>query len=187
MKKKDTLKIALTGILIALIVIMTFVPFLGYISIGQSISITIIHIPVIIGIILIDDWRYAITLGLAFGVSSMTRAIVAPVSVFDPIFANPAISVLPRFFIGVVGYLVLQIMKRFQSRTLRTGVVAAASTLTNTILVISALLIFQFNAIGGWAIIGPLLLLNASIEIVLAIIVSIIVDKALHQYISQTE
>jgi uncharacterized membrane protein len=182
MKKKDTLKIALSGILVALIAIMTFVPQIGYVSFGGVISITLIHIPVIIGIILLDDWRYALVLGLAFGVSSFLRALIAPVAVFDLLFINPFVSILPRFFVGIVGHNVLQLVKRFKLQPLRAGLVAVAATLTNTVLVISALLIFNFSELGGFSIIGGLLLLHATVEIVLAVIVAIVIDRALKSY-----
>ena len=44
MRRKDTQKVALTGILIALIAIMTFIPFIGYINIGFVTLTTILYL-----------------------------------------------------------------------------------------------------------------------------------------------
>ena len=51
-QSKKTVQMVLAGVMTALIIVMSSVPFLGYIPLGV-INATIIHIPVIIGAILL--------------------------------------------------------------------------------------------------------------------------------------
>ena len=64
MRNEQIKKITFTGIIIALIIILSFTP-LGYIhfSFLPGVSITIIHIPVLIGSIILGK-KYGIVLGL---------------------------------------------------------------------------------------------------------------------------
>ncbi|MDD4000276.1 MAG: ECF transporter S component, partial [Bacilli bacterium] len=80
------------SILIALILIMTFIPQLGYITIN-AIPITIIHIPVIVGGIFLGR-KYGLVLGIVFGIGSLIRSFME-YSLHAP-FTNPLLSVLPR-------------------------------------------------------------------------------------------
>ncbi|MGD9605484.1 MAG: ECF transporter S component [Bacilli bacterium] len=91
-------KMVLAAILVAIIILMTFVPQLGYITIGL-VPITIIHIPVIVGGILLGR-KYGLILGLVFGLGSMTRSFME-YSLYAP-FTNPLLSVLPRAFVGLI-------------------------------------------------------------------------------------
>jgi len=97
-RNEEIRKMVLAAILIAIIILMTFVPQLGYITIF-AVPITIIHIPVIIGGILLGR-KYGLILGLVFGLGSMTRSFME-YSLYAP-FTNPIVSVLPRMFIGLI-------------------------------------------------------------------------------------
>lgn len=76
--------------------VLTFVPSLGYIQIG-SISLTTVHLPVIIGAFLLGP-IFGGFLGLAFGVGSLIMAFVT--SSFNLPFTNPLLSVVPRVLLG---------------------------------------------------------------------------------------
>ena len=80
MKSKKSTKSVLTltqlGVLSALIILLTFVPNIGYISYGV-LSITIIHIPVIIGAIVMGPKSGAI-LGAVWGVSCICLLYTSP-------------------------------------------------------------------------------------------------------------
>lgn len=60
----------------ALIILLAFTPFLGYIPLGFT-RATIIHIPVIIGSILLGPKQGAV-LGLVFGLTSLVNNTVNP-------------------------------------------------------------------------------------------------------------
>ena len=126
-------RIAVTGILSALAILLSLVPSLGYIPLGP-ITITTMHIPVIIAAILEGPVVGGIV-GLIFGLSSIYMAATVyaalPTSVF---FLNPLVSVLPRILIGIIAYYVYTgIKKLWNPRTIATVAAALAGTMTNTI------------------------------------------------------
>ena len=63
-----TRDLVLAAVIAAIIVIMAFVPFLGYIPLGFM-NATTVHIPVIIGAIILGP-KYGAFLGLTFGLTS---------------------------------------------------------------------------------------------------------------------
>ena len=117
-QSKKTVKMVLAGVMAALIIVMASVPFLGYIPLGV-INATIIHIPVIIGAILLGP-KYGAFLGLVFGMTSIVKNTFSPnltSFVFSPFyqmgeyggnFYSVVISLVPRILIGVVSYYVYQ-------------------------------------------------------------------------------
>ena len=70
--EKKVLDMSLAGIFTAIIIAMSVVPFLGYIPLGFM-NATIIHVPVIIGAIILGP-KYGAYLGLVFGVTSLVKA-----------------------------------------------------------------------------------------------------------------
>ena len=101
-----------TAMFVAIILAMSFVPYLGYIPLGFM-NATIIHIPVIIGAILLGPARGAF-LGGIFGLTSMINNTFNPnltSFVFSPFyslgnvhgnFKSLMICFVPRILIGVV-------------------------------------------------------------------------------------
>lgn len=184
MKRKDTQKLIITAIFIGLIALLTFVPQLGFISLGV-ISATTVHIPVIIGIVILKDWRYSSVLGLAFGVMSLIKSLTG--AGLDLLFINPLVSVLPRVVMSLVAAFFVSKGFKKMNPTLKYGLTAFVGTLTNTILVFTMLLIcyytrvneiaqeFDFNSAWHW--IGYTLLASSILEITIAVILSIITGK----------
>ena len=120
-KRLNVRKMAVIGVLSAISVMMSMIPFIGYIPIGP-IKATIMHIPVIIGAII----------GLIFGLTSLWNAITQPVTL-SPLFLNPLVSVLPRILIGVVAYYVYQGVYKISKRVYASGFIAGIiGSLTNT-------------------------------------------------------
>ena len=119
MKNKAIENIVLNALIIAIIAVMTFVPYVGYISIpGTPISITTIHIAVII-FAWMFGWSKGIVAGLAFGVMSLIKAAAMPVSPSDVYFVNPLISVLPRLLFGFIAGLGFDLLKLIRKPRLR--------------------------------------------------------------------
>lgn len=165
----DTRNLARAGILCALIIVMTIVPYTGYIYYGL-IEITTLHIVVAVGAVLLG-WEYGAVLGLVWGVTCVLRALTNPL--WAP-FVNPLISVVPRVIVGAVGGLVAQGLRKLKLRSgLVAGISAAAATLTNTVLVLSALKLFS-TVLTGLPLFGTiyatLIGVNGSIELVAAIL-----------------
>lgn len=137
MKTRD---LTLNALFIALTVVMAIVPNLGVIQIGV-ISITILHIPVIIaGLVL--GFRAALINAFAFGVASMFVAISRGSGILDPLFVNPLVSVVPRLLFGLaIGVIYAGMKKISKNQTVIDAVTAVVSTLIHSVLVLSALFI----------------------------------------------
>ncbi len=162
MKKQDnaTRRMALTAALTAIIILMSAVPFLGYIPLGFM-NATILHVPVIVGAILLGPKSGAF-LGLVFGITSVVKNTLTPnptsfvfspfysVSVFGVnvgnIIGSLVIAVVPRILIGVVAFYVYKLVKNaLKSSAGRVAAYACggvAGALTNTILVMNMIYLF---------------------------------------------
>ena len=115
--EKKVLDMSLAGIFTAIIIAMSVVPFLGYIPLGFM-NATIIHVPVIIGAIILGP-KYGAYLGLVFGVTSLVKATICPGS--DLLRIQPVrydrriqrklwsavIAIVPRVCIGIVAIFVI--------------------------------------------------------------------------------
>jgi len=86
---------------------------LGFIPFVLGVSITIMHVPVIIGAVL-EGPVVGTIIGLLFGLFSLIWAHVAPTGTGDIYFQNPLISVVPRLFIGLLAYLAYRLVKQPQ-------------------------------------------------------------------------
>lgn len=122
---------AVIGVLSAISIMMSMLPFIGYIPIGPS-KATIMHIPVIIGAIVEGPVVGAI-IGLIFGLTSLWSAITQPVTL-SPLFYNPLVSVLPRILIGIVAYYVYQGVYKITKKVYVSGFMAGIiGSITNTV------------------------------------------------------
>ena len=153
-------KIAVTAALSAIVLVLQITG-LGFIPLPIA-SLTIMHVPVIIAAILEGPLSGLFT-GFLFGIFALIRASTAPATPLDAVFVNPLISVLPRLFIGPAAYLVYSLVRgrkstatdvapgapagtlRAFARVRENAAIAAgaiAGSLTNTVLVLSALAAF---------------------------------------------
>lgn len=171
MKSESLRKLVAASILSALIVVMSVMPFTGYISYGM-IEITTLHILVILGAVLLD-WKYGALLGLVWGVTCLIRAYVTVI--YLPFgFGNPLVSVLPRILVGAVAGLVFGALQKTRVRTTVSLLAATvAGTLTNTVLVLTAMSVFCRTSMADAisTIIKTLISVNGSIELVAAIVI----------------
>ncbi|MFC0476050.1 ECF transporter S component [Robertmurraya beringensis] len=141
-KKNKTFRMVLLGMLSAIIIIQTSIPFLGYIPMGP-LSLTIIQVTVITAAIVLGTKEGAIIGGI-WGIITFIRAFVAPTSVIAPIvFTNPLVSVLPRILIGVVAaYVFHRLLSGKLNETVRMSVAGVLGSLTNTVLVLGFIYLF---------------------------------------------
>ncbi len=147
-KSNNTLFFTQLSLLAALIILMSVVPFLGYIPLGFM-NATIIHVPVVIGAILLGPKAGGI-LGLVFGITSLINNTINPnitSFVFSPFyggnFFSVIISLVPRILIGVfAGYIFILVVKLLRSKLVASICAGIIGSLTNTILVMSGIFIF---------------------------------------------
>ena len=144
-----------TALFVAVIIILSVVPFLGYIPLGP-INATTIHIPVIVGAILFG-WKRGAFLGGVFGVTSLVKNTFQPnassfvFSPFIPVLGSEsgslwalAVVLVPRIMIGIVAALVFSFFadKSAKMQTLGCALAGFAGSLTNTLLVMGGIYLF---------------------------------------------
>jgi uncharacterized membrane protein len=184
MRHRQIRDMVFASIMMALIVFLS-VTMLGYIFYAQGTApITIIHIPVVVGAIVLGK-RYGALLGATFGLFSMIMAFIYPTIINAP-FTNPILSVLPRAIFGFIIYpIYLLIDKYIKNRTASTALSIAISTLIHSIIVIILLyftiktnLYFYaddykaaFESVTLKSILMILISFNSLIEIVIAVLV----------------
>lgn len=184
---KNTVDLTKLAIFSAIIILLTFTP-LGYIPLG-SVSATIIHIPVIIGAIVLGI-KYGAVLGTVMGLFSLARAAVMPTSPLDVLFLNPLVSVLPRILLGITAAAVFIWLKKLLknkkfANPLSIGVAAACATIVNTVTVLGLLVLLYKDEVQVTSsnalsfIIGSIFAINGIIELVSAIVLSIPISIAL--------
>jgi uncharacterized membrane protein len=171
-------RLTIASMFIALIALMGFIPFLGFIPLGAGVSITLVHLPVLLGAALLDT-KASTLFGLTFGVVSLLVVLTNPApQPTDLFFINPLVSVLPRVLFGLIAGLLFSLTRRF-SVLYRYGLLAVfalLATLTHTILVLTMLWMFEgaslISTFGNllnfiWIILG----LNGFIEAVIAALI----------------
>lgn len=143
MKRRQQIqRSTIRSILIAIIILQDFVPFLGNIPVGP-LSITTMHVTVIIAAIVVGPVDGAI-IGGVWGILTWVRAFVAPSSPLAPlVMINPLVSVVPRIMIGLVaGYLYRWLARLSKQPRLAMILAGIAGSLTNTGLVLGAIALF---------------------------------------------
>lgn len=160
-RSTTTLGLVQVAMISAIIIIMAFTPFLGYIPLGFT-RATIIHIPVIIGSIILGPKKGA-TLGFVFGLTSLINNTMNPTVtsfVFSPFyslgevsggFGSLIICFIPRILVGVTPYYayhwVLKLLQdKKNSLTIALGTAGVIGALTNTLLVMNLIYIFFKDA-----------------------------------------
>ena len=169
MPPSRTRTIVIAGVLSAISILLGLTRW-GFIPWFGGISLTIMHVPVIIGAVL-EGPIVGVLIGLIFGVFSLIQAAVAPNGPSDVWFTNPLLSVLPRLFIGPVAWLVWRALRRWPV----IGLLAAgiAGSLTNTVLVlgmIGLLGLLPWVALGAIGVANGLPEIGISALIVLAVV-----------------
>lgn len=138
------------SLMAALVVVVAFVPFLGYIPL-VVIKATTTHIPVIIGAILLGPKAGGI-LGGVFGLTSILKNTMEPALVsfvFTPFIAAPGgganwkaliIALVPRILVGVFAGLIFRAVSRVDSKKrIACGIAGLVGSLTNTLLVMGGI------------------------------------------------
>ena len=190
------------GIFSALIIVLAFTPFVGYIPLGFT-RATIIHIPVIIGSLMLGPKKGA-ALGGVFGLTSFINNTFNPTVtsfVFTPFYSlgtysggigSIIICFLPRILIGVVPFYVYHFMKKMQKNdgVSSLGLIMAglSGALTNTLLVMNLIYVFfrnsyaQANGVTPGAVYGfimGIIGMNGIPEAIVAAVITLVIGKTL--------
>lgn len=180
--KKDAkyYRFTLMALFAAITLIMGLTP-LGYIPL-LFIKLTILHIPVILGSVLLGP-GYGAGLGVLFGLTSLLNNTMAPALTsftFSPFVPLPGttqgtpvallVCFLPRILVGVFPYFVYQwLQKHLKGRRKTTAALAVsgvAGSLTNTLLVMGLIGFLFRDAYAAAKGIAP----DAVTEILLGIV-----------------
>lgn len=185
----------------ALIFLMAFTPFLGYIPLGFT-RATIIHIPVIIGSLVLGPGKGAF-LGGVFGLTSFLNNTFNPTAtsfVFSPFYSLGEVSggvgslvicFLPRILTGVAPYFVyraaVKLRKKEGVSTVGLALAGISGALTNTLLVMNMIYLFfgdKYAAASqatktGYGLILSIIGINGVPEAIVAGILVVLVGKVL--------
>lgn len=160
----STMSMVQVAIFGAIICIMAFTPFLGYIPLGFT-RATIIHIPVIIASLLMGPKKGGV-LGFLFGLTSFINNTINPTVtsfVFTPFYnlgefsggiGSVIICFIPRILVGIIPFYVYKLVLRFvKEETRRRGVsgiglvlAGVSGSLVNTLLVMNLIFVFFRDA-----------------------------------------
>ncbi len=134
------------ALFLAIILVMGFVPNLGYITIAPGVSLTLMHVPVLVGCYCFG-WKRGWLYGLFFGVTSWISAMQNPIG-FNGFFIYPWVSILPRVIFGFVAGILFSVLKKmgkiYRGRV-GIGITGLILTLIHTVLVFADLFIFFPN------------------------------------------
>ncbi len=162
-------KTVVTGVLGALSIALFLTPF-GVIRWFTGASLTVMHVPVIIGAVL-EGPVVGIIVGAIFGVTTLIKAATAPLGNIDPFFVNPLISVLPRLLIGIAAWAAY---KAFRGKLTAVAAVVAgvAGSLTNSLFVLGALVAFAAIPL---AVAATVFVANSFLEAAVAAVLTVAV------------
>lgn len=114
MRDKKLFQLTLTAVFVTIILTMSLLPQIGFITVMPGVSVTLVHIPVIVGVFLVDR-RNAIILGFFMGLGSMIASYIYGATAFDLAFQLPWISILPRMLFAWAAFEVVQLFKHIES------------------------------------------------------------------------
>ncbi len=209
MNNKKTFNMVMTALFIAIIVVMTFVPNVGYINL-IIIKATLLHVPVIVGSIVLGPKNGAV-LGGVFGLTSLIKNTMEPSLLsfaFSPFYSvggvggnfwSVVIALVPRILVGVLPYFIykglMKVMQNFKGRRLVAIPVAAAiGSFTNTLLVMHMIFFFFKDELAAakqvaldavYDVILGIIAANGVPEAIVAVIIGTAVSMALLKLMPQ--
>lgn len=205
MKNLKTNDLVKLSFFVAIIVLLAVTPFLGYIPLGFT-RATIIHIPVIIGSIILGPF-YGAFLGFVFGLTSLINNTFNPTVtsfVFTPFYSlgtysgnfwSLVICFVPRILVGVVPHYLYRGMKKIKNNdVLALSVAGVGGSLTNTLLVMNFIYLFFGQSYAEvknvtlttlYGVILSVIAINGIPEAIVAGILTTAICKALLRYTKQ--
>ncbi len=194
MKNQKVLFLTQNALLTSLVLLLAFVPQIGYIRVPfLAIQATTVHIPVIIGSILLG-YKSGAFLGAVFGLTSLINNTMAPAITsfcFSPFIevggglgGSPlalVVCFVPRILCGVVPYFVYKALAKKCNGKFSCLIGGIAGSLTNTVLVMGMIYLFfgqSYAAARGIAydavigVIMSVIAINGTVEAIIAALLS---------------
>lgn len=133
------------ALFIAIVIIQTVVPFLGYIPVGPF-SIVTIQATTVIASVTIGTKEGTIV-GLVWGLTDWIRAFAWPTSPLAVyVLVNPLVSVVPRVLVGLIAGWLFYWLARRGTKTWHLALTGVVGALVNTIFVLGFMaLLYQFH------------------------------------------
>lgn len=146
MKRRRTKELVQLSLLLALILIQTWVPFLGNINI-PPLSITFVHVTVIVTTLTLGT-REGVIVGTFWGLNSWIRAVIMPISpLHTMVLSNPLISVVPRILMPlIIGKIYEHLSTDKQQSKSVYGILGGLGSLLNTVILLGFIGLFQANS-----------------------------------------
>jgi uncharacterized membrane protein len=176
-KNTNVFQLTVISMFVAILILQTFVPFLGYIPLG-TIDITIVHITVILAAVLFGP-KIGLIIGTSWGLLSLIRAYTR-LTAFNFVFLNPLISVLPRLLVGWLSGILFNGLKNKVSEQMAYAITAFIGTLLNTILVLGSIYLFASESYAAalgvpesalLGILGTIVITNGVVEAIASVII----------------
>ncbi|MFD1465779.1 ECF transporter S component [Lapidilactobacillus mulanensis] len=130
-------RIAVLGIFTGILLLQTYVPFLGYLTIIPAMpGISLIIMVVMVAAVVLGPQDGAI-LGLIWGILSLIHAYTTPGTITFLLFTNPIIAIVPRMFVGwLAGILPVWFAKTKLPQTVGLAITGLLGAASNTLLVV---------------------------------------------------
>lgn len=184
-KNKRITRITINAMMLAIILLMSFIPQLGYIEIPGFTSLTLIGLVVLIGAYLLPFYG-GIFLGTVFGLTSLIVSLTTGAgNVMNIPFQNPLISLLPRVIFGLLTSITFYFVRNkfYYNKKLLPLMIGIASFLLSAIHSLMVLLLLVAFKQMGWPLFLTTISLNSVVEAVLAMIVVPMVAMSLYQLV----
>lgn len=203
MKKENLNLMAKYALFIAIIFALGMTP-LGLLNLPWA-AITTLHIPVIIGAVMLGVRGGAI-LGTAFGIVSVIRCFTSPDAIatiilgfdskLETVLGLIVILVIPRILVGIVAALLAKAFRRLidENKNLPLIITSVAASATNSVFVLGFLTFLAYKQVGGvigkadsslLIVLGTLFslnVLNIALEAFLAAVICTAVIRALRAF-----
>lgn len=179
--KYQTKQLVQLSMFIAIIILQTWIPFLGYINLPPLLSVTYIHVTVIVACLFLGR-RLGTWVALCWGINSLIRAYVAPpLPTYYLIFGSPLVSIFPRLIMGWTVGAIGDFLKGRNIPLTKRGVIGGVlGTVLNTLLVLGAIFLFKQDAYLTMINIAPQ---TASSQLLMQLLMGIVVTNAIPETI----
>lgn len=153
MKKDKAYYVAFIGVMTALVFVLFMLE--SYVLAGFGVTACILSLPVAISLSIFDDWKKSFIGGTILGVCSCVFCLIGGAGFI--FYANPLISVLPRFFIGITAYwtyfglskLFKKAKIRYFREILPCSIAGVVGSITNTVLYLLSINIWMGSIDGA--------------------------------------
>lgn len=138
-QKNSTQRLVLTALFIAIVLLQSIIPWLGFIPINPMVRVTIIPFTIALGAMILGP-KVGMLLGLLMGALSFYHAWTIPMGVGALMFRDPLVAFVPRMLVGlIIGWLYWRYVHQQQGakRLVSMFMMGALTALINTVLVIT--------------------------------------------------